>query len=199
MPDAVREPESAHKSPIYPEDDEAAQLKTLTGWVSRDGYFFGNNEDSARYAGSTHRRCKDCSKPTQGKHWLRCDPCQATYDKQAHFKLPLVEWDGSTPIYSNYADTYFFNDGDLDDFLSDWDGEPGINLQCVICRPQRAYPIELTEMNCDNLADDCGSEMFTAKALMLEELLNEELARMEPLSWYPANKERVLVVTRPHD
>ena len=35
------------------EDAEAATLKTVTGWVSRDGLFFGSDERTARWSGAT--------------------------------------------------------------------------------------------------------------------------------------------------
>ena len=48
----------AQKPIIMYDAPEAASLKTVTGWVSADGRFFGSNEDLARYSGATHRRCE---------------------------------------------------------------------------------------------------------------------------------------------
>ena len=36
------------------DDPRAATLVTVTGWRSRDGRFYGDNEHSARWAGCTH-------------------------------------------------------------------------------------------------------------------------------------------------
>ena len=51
-----------NKEIILDTSDKAATYCTgLTGWVSRDGYYFGDNKDSenmAKYKGSTHRSCK---------------------------------------------------------------------------------------------------------------------------------------------
>jgi hypothetical protein len=56
------------------ETDGATQRTDLTGWVSRHGAYFGNNEDAARYHGATHRRCEapGCDGVTD-KFWLKCE------------------------------------------------------------------------------------------------------------------------------
>ena len=43
------------KQIILPESPEAASVQTVTGWVSRTGRYWGNDERMARYDGSTHR------------------------------------------------------------------------------------------------------------------------------------------------
>jgi len=51
---------SQNKEPekIVPYDSaEAASIQTVTGWVSRSGRFWGNDEHMARYDGCTHRKC----------------------------------------------------------------------------------------------------------------------------------------------
>ena len=65
-----------NKKVIMFDSDEAAQYKTnLSGWVSRDNHFFGEDEHMARYVGCTHRKCEDCGEPTE-KGWLVCDNCR---------------------------------------------------------------------------------------------------------------------------
>ena len=50
--------------------DEAAHFVTgLSGWVSRHGHFYGNDERLARYDGCTHTVC-ECGKPCE-KGWDR--------------------------------------------------------------------------------------------------------------------------------
>lgn len=53
---------------ILPSSDEAAQQVTVTGWRSREGLFYGNDERIARWAGATHVECSECGKPTP-KPW----------------------------------------------------------------------------------------------------------------------------------
>ncbi|MDX5626641.1 MULTISPECIES: hypothetical protein [unclassified Brenneria] len=42
---------------ILRDSEEAASIKTVTGWVSAKGRVYGDNEDLARYDGATHQRC----------------------------------------------------------------------------------------------------------------------------------------------
>ena len=49
----------ADKSVIMYDSPEAASIKTITGWVSSAGRFWGDNEHMARYDGSTHMKCKN--------------------------------------------------------------------------------------------------------------------------------------------
>ena len=44
------------KKIILPESPEAASIQTVTGWVSSNGRYWGNDEHMARYDGSTHRK-----------------------------------------------------------------------------------------------------------------------------------------------
>ncbi|CAB4172456.1 hypothetical protein UFOVP935_22 [uncultured Caudovirales phage] len=42
------------------DDPQAATLVTVTGWRSRDGRFYGDNEHAARWGGCTHVKCLAC-------------------------------------------------------------------------------------------------------------------------------------------
>ncbi len=44
--------------------DEAASIKTVTGWIDRYGRFWGDYERIARYSGCTHVACSECGKPS---------------------------------------------------------------------------------------------------------------------------------------
>ena len=46
----------AEKQIIMEDSPEAASIQTVTGWVSRTGRFWGNDERMARFDGSTHNR-----------------------------------------------------------------------------------------------------------------------------------------------
>lgn len=46
---------------VFEADDVAANYQTnISGWVSRNGFFYGNNEQSARRDGATHVLCSEC-------------------------------------------------------------------------------------------------------------------------------------------
>lgn len=78
---------------ILPSDERAARHVTITGWVARDGRFWGEDERMARYCGSTHSVCEDCG-ATCGKSYLVCDPCRNKRDLARYQALPLVPWNG---------------------------------------------------------------------------------------------------------
>ncbi|MEB2744543.1 hypothetical protein [Citrobacter portucalensis] len=43
---------------VMMDSDEAASIQTVTGWVDRQGRFWGKDENQARWCGATHRKCK---------------------------------------------------------------------------------------------------------------------------------------------
>ena len=67
------------KDQILFEDDRAAKFEeNISGWVSRNGLFFGNDENSERLArtqGRTHKVCPSCNINVIEKHFLQCSDC----------------------------------------------------------------------------------------------------------------------------
>ncbi|MEQ1969482.1 ead/Ea22-like family protein, partial [Xenorhabdus nematophila] len=71
------------KKIVMYDSPEAAQIKIVTGWVSRDGRFWGDDERMARYCGATHRQCENNpDHPIIGVHDY-CDLCRAKMAVQA--------------------------------------------------------------------------------------------------------------------
>jgi hypothetical protein len=76
-------------------DDVAAEYRTdISGWVSRDGIFFGKDERTARWAGCTHVLCGDCGKPTIKGH-IYCSDCNYKRIVEKYKALPQSTWDGN--------------------------------------------------------------------------------------------------------
>ena len=102
------------------ESPEAASIQTVTGWVSADGRFWGNNEDVARYSGSTHRLCKN--NPDHPAHptnrW--CGVCRNERLAAQFAAIPRRIW-GGEPITDFDGDRYFFDEEDLRDYILDHD------------------------------------------------------------------------------
>jgi len=70
--------------------DQAAQFRTnLSGWVSRNGRYFGNDERAARYDGCTHTICEDCGNPVD-RGYLICQECREKRDKSKYDAMPKV-------------------------------------------------------------------------------------------------------------
>ncbi|MDD1011817.1 hypothetical protein M5G27_30705 [Pseudomonas shahriarae] len=71
---------------------EAASLKTLTGWVSADGRFFGGDENLARYCGATHRRCEVNPEHPIYEVNSSCDECRHARRQAKFAAMPIKEW-----------------------------------------------------------------------------------------------------------
>jgi hypothetical protein len=68
---------------VLRDSSEAAQYRTgLSGWVSRNGRYFGESEDMARYDGCTHVACQYCGLPAR-KGWLACEGAADMGDSKA--------------------------------------------------------------------------------------------------------------------
>jgi len=163
---------------------EAAQYReNIKGWVSSDGRYWGDRKDSeeiARYAGCTHRKCRDCDKPAR-KSYLICDDCNAKRQREAYLALPYKEYDGS-PVYSHLHDEYFFSQDDLESFVEDLDEVPdSIDLVFLV-------PSYYSQIDADNWADndpeDSDGELPKEMQQALDKL-NEIISRMAPQCYYP--------------
>lgn len=165
-------------------DPEAASIKTVTGWVSKDGMFWGDNERQARWCGCTHVKCETCGTPVE-KGWLKCRSCRDKIDKERFLAMPEEDWDGKAMVYSQTLDKYFSSPEEAFD-EAEWNGEVSKEeLDLVICKP--IYASELTpEYWCDELP---GEEHDVPGWLddAIDEF-NAKLKGQEPLSWEPGNK-----------
>ena len=157
---------------------EAATLVTVTGWLSRDGRFYGAYEDVARYAGCTHVACSRCGKPTK-KPWTACDDCRDLAAKERYEAMPRAEWDGEAMLYSSVSDRYFDCIEDAEDSLDE--GQTLADLRLVICKPNHVP--QLTEdYFSDKLPEDGDLPGYLAKAIPA---FNAAIKDAPVLSWSP--------------
>jgi hypothetical protein len=144
--------------------EESAQFKTgISGWVSRNGRFYGNDERTARYDGCTHVACADCGNPAE-RGWLICKDCRQKRDIKKYQSMPKEEWNEEGCIYSDSHDQYFWSWDEVDDYCEDEEIKVE-ELRLTICVPQ-----------------------FKA----MQEF-NKVLKESAPLSWYPSQKAVLLV------
>ena len=158
---------------------EAASLKTVTGWVSADGRFFGQDENLARFCGATHRRCKN--NPDHPVHEVRgyCNQCHSEKRAEVFAATPTKDWDGE-PLVDFDGDHYFFDADSLRDYLIDSD----ISLQelrLCICEPNMPHEIDPSEVFSEDLPED--GELRDDQMVAAFDLLNEMIRKAEPLSW----------------
>ena len=169
---------------ILPEDERAAKLETVTGWVSRKGNFYGKDERLARWDGSTHKKCGECGELIRRDSW--CKPCQAKRNKESFLKLPEKEWDEKTPICMWDGDVYFFSRGELMDWCFD-NMYSVSDLDLVICEPNKPRPIEP-----DYYADEMGEEGEIPEELHDAIESFNEATKDIILSWSPGKYRAVI-------
>lgn len=170
----------AAKTIMY-EAPEAASVKTVTGWVSASGRFWGNDEQMARFDGATHRLCE--KNAAHGRHEIRsyCKQCRDER-MQARFEaMPRQAWDMSTPVVIYDTDLYFFDPEALIDHMRDHDiGVADIAL--VLCEPQYPRPIDGGDHCGDLLPEDDEGTLPNALQLAFD-ALNKAIRECPPLSW----------------
>lgn len=134
---------------ILPEDPRAAEYRTetRTGWFSRHGQFFCENEQRARYHGATHLRCS-CG-ATMPRDWTLCDDCRKAVDLDLYAKSERRPWDGKSWLYSCARDRYYESPDHADDDLDE--GETLADLRLLICDPQYA---QLDDEDFENIIPD---------------------------------------------
>lgn len=160
---------------------EAAHRATVTGWVSRLGHFYGDNEHLARYDGCTHRLCK-CGAEVERAYTI-CQACRDRQRTQSYWKLPFREWDGSIPLTLWDDDRFFFGEDDLLDWCENHDVEPS-DLPLVICEPSFAREIDGDDRYCDDLPEDRSLKDVYPELAVAIEVVNELIRKREkPLSW----------------
>lgn len=137
---------------ILSTDPRAAIYKTdLKGWVSRNGYYFGEDERTARYEGSTHRICDGCGKAIDRNSY--CHDCYRKKETEKFNAMPRKEWNGKDGLYSQAFDAYYWDMDDLE-YACD-DNECTVDgLMLIICEPRYASEIDPDEHYCDDLPEE---------------------------------------------
>jgi len=169
--------DSPEALPILPTSTEAARRRTITGWVSRDGRFYGDDERLARWAGATHVLCADCGAPT-AKDTLVCPSCRERRAIATYTALPTAA-PGSYPVYAEATDTFYANLELAEDDLES--GQSLADLRLLVCEPVMARPLD-TDYWLDDIPVD---EDIPPGLLALIDAANAILARLEPLGYRP--------------
>ena len=158
---------------------ESASVKTVTGWVSADGRFFGQDENLARFCGATHRRCKNNADHPVHEVGGYCDQCHSEKRAKVFAAMPTKDWDGE-PLVDFDGDHYFFDVGSLRDYLLDSDVSLE-DMRLCICEPNMPREIDPSDVFSDDLPED--GEIRDDQMLAAFDLLTEMIRKAEPLSW----------------
>ena len=166
---------------VMRDSPEAAQYRTdIKGWVSRDGFYFGDGpqgERTARYSGCTHVPCDRCGAPTP-RGYTQCRDCRELTYIAKYEAMPRAEWDGKAMLYSEARDQYYSTPDDAAEDLED--DQTLADLRLVICEPNYVRQIE-PDYCCDDLPEDGDVPDEVAEAM---EAFNAAVAGIV-LSWSP--------------
>jgi hypothetical protein len=181
MGDEAKENVKTEPKIMY-DSDEAAQLVTVTGWRSKDGIFYGNNEHIARWAGCTHMVCECGTEHPKGR--TMCDDCFKKKRDAKYQAMPTKEWEGE-PLCLHDDETYFWSE----DQVTDWCDDNGVDpatLQLVICEPQYAGTLDGNDIFRDALPEDQYLEDRAPILAAAFDALNKVIEeRAEILCWMP--------------
>lgn len=181
---------AADSKPIFPESEEAAKFVTsLSGWVDRHGRFWGDDEKTARYLGSTHRKC-DCGAEIEQRSF--CEDCSRLKEAARYKEAEKLTWNGETPLYSQIHDKYLFGKDELLEFMHECEVKNPDELELFLCEPNYLREIE-SDQWCDDLPDDGDLPPEVEAAL---EVFNAVLRAAEPVSWSPGKFAAIVNLER---
>lgn len=168
------------------ESPEAAQFKEgISGWVSRHGRFYGQDEQLARYDGCTHRLC-ECGQE-MSRNYTKCNSCIEKRRAEKYLQLEEVPWDGNSLIHSDVCDEYFCDSDELEDYCIENEVKPE-DLRLVLCEPQIAHGIS-EDHYCDILPEDRTLDDVCPELAVRIDELNRWIREFKPvLSWHPGKK-----------
>jgi len=173
------------------DSDDAARPTTVSGWVSRNNRFYGDDERTARYDGCTHRKCEECSEVVP-KHRVLCSACAVAKRTARYLTFPIVEWtEGFAGIFD--GDEYFADEEEAYDYCEEHGIDPP-TLQLVATEPVYATEVEALDYYADDIPED--GELPEELTVAFETLNEAIKACKVPLCWQPVNKRISLPATR---
>ena len=165
---------------IMIDSDEAARFGTVEGWIGRDGFFYGVNEQAARYQGCTHLYCASCNAIIPRDGLSVCKDCEEKNDVEKYNAMPRKAWDRETPLYSESNDEYFQDEDDLNYFIEEHECSIE-SLRLIICEPNR-----FRMLDCSFFEDDTVDDVeLPAELEAAVEALNAVIETLPPVSWSP--------------
>ncbi len=171
---------------------------TLPGGETHQQWYCGKchriwgptDQHMASWCCCTHMICK-CGQE-HSKNYTCCDDCRANKRTTAWYAKPEKDWDGSFPIALEDGDEYFFDESDLLDYLSEYEGtyqDIIDNVWLTTCRPVRPNYFDVSEWLCDDLPE--GSD-GPPNAKSIDERINAILGEIGIVS-YMADSVRLNV------
>jgi hypothetical protein len=160
------------KAIVLYDSPEAATYQAWEGWVSRDGRFWGEDENMARWAGCTHKACPKCGTVYEVSSF--CNQCRDREMAAKFAVFPVEKWDGETPLCLFGGDRYFFGQG-----LLDWLADHPEEVRICKCKPGYLSQIDPGQW-ANDLPEDGDLPSAVQEALAA---LNAAIAKSGPSCW----------------
>lgn len=177
---------------ILPESESAARLTTVTGWVSRNGEFCGDNEAMARRFGATHFPCNGgCGALVPPTEYRRlCRACRDRSDSEQYAAAERAVPGPGVMLYSDVFDCYYNDVEDLMERCAD-NGDDPAKLRVYICEPHYARECPLDAEFFDDLLPEEG-ELPDEIQEAIDAFNAAVKACDTPLSWTPTKVAAIL-------
>jgi hypothetical protein len=137
---------------LYDSPEAATYRTNISGWVSRHGLYFGEDERSARYDGCTHRPCEECGVPVPRAGFTHCQQCRQRRDEKNFLALPSEPYTGQV-VCNDDGEEFFFDEDQIREYADDRE-IPYENLRLRKCEPRYADEVDPLDIYEDLLPED---------------------------------------------
>lgn len=169
---------------VHYDSPDAAAYRSVDGWVSRQGRFWGRDEHGARLDGCTHLNCPECGTLRKANGW--CDPCHTKKRRERFLAYPVVAYEFPLNLYD--TEEFFWEESELLEYLADSEYKAKEDVHLVTCIPEYPQPFEPDEHWQDILPED--GEVQDTAILEAVKALNIAIKNAKPFAYFPA-KQRV--------
>lgn len=137
---------------------------------------------------ATHDDCATCGKEfeKQYSNSRHCNSCEFKVRQEKFLALPFKEWDGITPVCIPDGDQYFFDSGEIDDYIYDQqesDEEFPSTIDLFICKPVPLKTLDPFDYWADDMHEDWEPSKKLEEAV---KSLNQVIQSEPTQSWQPS-------------
>jgi hypothetical protein len=151
----------------------------ITGWLDINRFFRGQDKAMTIYASITHKICA-CGNLME-KFYTECSSCRHKDDVKRYNKYPFKEWNGTDIVYSDSADMYFSDAGEIEEYCEENDVKPE-DLRLRLCKPNYISEIDGSQWD-DMLPEDV--DHFPKAVQDAIDAFNKLVPTFPPLSYSP--------------
>jgi len=168
---------------------EEIKIKSGTVYQKADGTYCWD-EAKALESFNVKRKCS-CGAELQNYYSTQCWECkrreQDAKQRERISKIPVIPWDGKTPLFNDPSDTFIMDEDDLQNFFEDQ--EPG-DYAFIVCVPNAWRHLDY-----DYWADEMPDNMDELPKKVEEAIdnFNAFLDTLSPISYRPGYAHKVIL------